>query len=209
MLRMTQLIAKTQEGWIVPIPHRRLTPNRYHQGFRRDYCLPIEFAVYHYTAGGFEGSISWLCSVQSSASAHFIVKKDGEIWQLAPLTDRTWHAGGPTSTWRSKPAVNNRSIGIEIENIGGPLSRMLDQTPLDNRQRPYKAELTVKMPDGNIWDLYPESQILSVIELTQRLKVEFPTLADGAADRLVGHQDVDPKRKRDPGPAFPWGRIRG
>jgi N-acetyl-anhydromuramyl-L-alanine amidase AmpD len=201
----------TIDGWLVPMALRRLTPNRYSRLFQFNRVHPIELVVYHYTAGGFDGSLRWLTSKDSGVSAHFVIKKNGEPWQLAPLTDRTWHAGGQTSKWRGKGQVNNRSIGIEIENWG-KLELKGDKL-LTHKGTEHKGNATV-MPNGDAWDAYTEEQIQALEALTKELAHSFPQLRaiDGLAlgppdGRLVGHQDVDPSRKIDPGPAFPWSRI--
>lgn len=50
-------------------------------------------------------------------SAHFLVRRDGEIQQFVDTTRRAWHAGA--SRWRGRPDCNNRSIGIELEGLEG------------------------------------------------------------------------------------------
>src|SRR5690349_13936417 len=102
--------------WLVAEGDRQLTPNRYSESNQPWHVRPIEFVVYHFTAGAFDGSLRWLTSVDSRVSAHFLIAKSGRIVQLAPLHDRTWHAGGRTSSWRGARFVNDRSIGVEIEN---------------------------------------------------------------------------------------------
>jgi AmpD protein len=46
-------------------------------------------------------------------SAHFLVRRDGELIQFVPLLRRAWHAGA--SAWRGRGRCNDFSIGIEIE----------------------------------------------------------------------------------------------
>lgn len=46
-------------------------------------------------------------------SAHFLVRRDGEIVQFVPCHARAWHAG--VSCWRGRERCNDFSIGIEIE----------------------------------------------------------------------------------------------
>jgi N-acetyl-anhydromuramoyl-L-alanine amidase len=46
-------------------------------------------------------------------SAHFFLRRDGELLQFVSVLDRAWHAG--TSAWRGRERVNDFSIGIEIE----------------------------------------------------------------------------------------------
>lgn len=46
-------------------------------------------------------------------SAHFFVRRDGEVVQFVPCELRAWHAG--VSRWRGREKCNDFSIGIEVE----------------------------------------------------------------------------------------------
>ncbi len=46
-------------------------------------------------------------------SAHFFIRRDGEIIQFVPCEKRAWHAG--ESCWEGKPRCNDFSIGVELE----------------------------------------------------------------------------------------------
>ena len=46
-------------------------------------------------------------------SAHFFIRRDGELVQFVPCARRAWHAG--VSSWRGRPSCNDYSIGIELE----------------------------------------------------------------------------------------------
>ena len=46
-------------------------------------------------------------------SAHFFIRRDGELIQFVPCTQRAWHAGA--SSWRGRERCNDFSIGIELE----------------------------------------------------------------------------------------------
>jgi len=46
-------------------------------------------------------------------SAHFLVRRDGELVQFVAIERRAWHAGA--SAWRGRPRCNDFSVGIEIE----------------------------------------------------------------------------------------------
>ncbi|MDQ8020976.1 MAG: 1,6-anhydro-N-acetylmuramyl-L-alanine amidase AmpD [Moraxellaceae bacterium] len=46
-------------------------------------------------------------------SAHFLIRRDGELVQYVPTGLRAWHAG--QSTWRGRERCNDFSIGIELE----------------------------------------------------------------------------------------------
>lgn len=57
-------------------------------------------------------------------SAHFLVRRDGELLQFVPTTRRAWHAGA--SSWRGRSRCNDFSIGVELEGT--------DSGPFDARQ---------------------------------------------------------------------------
>ncbi len=46
-------------------------------------------------------------------SAHFLVRRDGEIIQFVACGKRAWHAG--VSSWLGRERCNDFSIGIELE----------------------------------------------------------------------------------------------
>lgn len=50
---------------------------------------------------------------QLRVSAHFFIRRDGEILQFVPCLKRAWHAG--QSQWRGRPGCNDFAIGIELE----------------------------------------------------------------------------------------------
>jgi AmpD protein len=50
-------------------------------------------------------------------SAHFYIRRNGELWQFVGCDDRAWHAG--TSHYRGKGNCNDDSIGIELEGLEG------------------------------------------------------------------------------------------
>lgn len=46
-------------------------------------------------------------------SAHFFIRRDGELVQFVPCGKRAWHAG--VSNWKGRERCNDFSIGIELE----------------------------------------------------------------------------------------------
>jgi N-acetyl-anhydromuramoyl-L-alanine amidase len=46
-------------------------------------------------------------------SAHFLIRRDGELVQFVPVERRAWHAGA--SSWRGRGRCNDFSLGIELE----------------------------------------------------------------------------------------------
>jgi AmpD protein len=52
-------------------------------------------------------------------SAHFYIRRNGELLQFVSCADRAWHAG--TSCYRGRSNCNDDSIGIELEGVEGGL----------------------------------------------------------------------------------------
>ena len=128
--------------------------------------------VLHYTEqDSVEQSLDTLRSRNSGGrvSSHYLLGKDGKIYQLVSDAKRAWHAGA--GRWGAITDVNNASIGIEIDNDG---------------KSPF--------PDAQI-----DSLIVLLRDLTTRLRIP-PT-------QIIGHSDLAPTRKIDPGPMFPWKRL--
>jgi AmpD protein len=100
-------------------------------------------------------------------SAHFFVRRSGEVLQFVPCERRAWHAG--VSSWRGRSRCNDFSIGVELEGTD---------------TRPYTA-----------------AQYRALTRLVRVLRRAYP-LQD-----IVGHCDIAPGRKTDPGPAFDWSRL--
>src|SRR5210317_21317 len=77
----------------------------------------IKFIVIHYTGMKSENAaIKRLCDGSKNVSAHYFIKKNGEIINLVPDLYVAWHAG--KSKWLNYNSLNKNSIGIEIQNPG-------------------------------------------------------------------------------------------
>ena len=50
-------------------------------------------------------------------SAHFFIRRNGELWQFVSCDDRAWHAGA--SHYRGRDNCNDDSVGIELEGLEG------------------------------------------------------------------------------------------
>ncbi|MGA6828056.1 N-acetylmuramoyl-L-alanine amidase [Nitrospira sp. NS4] len=166
--------------------------------------LAPRYLVFHYTAGkSAQSSIDWLTNPEAKASAHLILARDGSICQLAPFNVKTWHAG--VSNWEGLSGLNSYSIGIEMDNAG-PLKKVGDQyqawfgTLYAEDQVIYAKHRLDEEPRW--WQAYTEVQIQRALELAQLLVRHY-----GLKD-VVGHEDIAPDRKRDPGPAFPLEHVR-
>jgi AmpD protein len=101
-------------------------------------------------------------------SAHFLIRRDGEMLQFVPCINRAWHAG--VSNWRGRSACNDFSIGIELEGT--------DDLP------------------------FAEAQYAALADLLRALRARYSIAG------IVGHSEIAPCRKTDPGPHFEWPRVR-
>lgn len=50
-------------------------------------------------------------------SSHFLIRRDGALWQFVDCDKRAWHAGA--SHYRGRENCNDDSIGIELEGLDG------------------------------------------------------------------------------------------
>lgn len=163
------------------------------------------YLVMHYTAGkNAKSAINWLSNPESNASAHLVLGRDGSICQLAPFNVKTWHAG--VSQWDGVIGLNGCSIGIEIDNAG-PLKKVGDQYQawfgtLYDESHVINARHRLD-DDARWWHAYTEPQIQRALEVARLLVRQY-----GLKD-VIGHEDIAPDRKRDPGPAFPLEHVRG
>jgi len=51
----------------------------------------------------------------AEVSAHFVVRRDGQLLQFVSVLDRAWHAG--RSHWQGRDNCNDFSVGIELEGL--------------------------------------------------------------------------------------------
>lgn len=174
---------------------------------------PIEggrprFVVIHYTAGGSAAhTVAWFGRPEAKASAHLVIGRDGSITQMAPFDEVCWHAG--RSRWRDVRGLNAHSVGIEIANWGR-LERSAAGTWLTWSGESIPSDRVMlaehKHHPGQLtgWEVFPAVQVAAVIEATQVIVDEYGI----EPIDLVGHDDIAPLRKIDPGPAFGLDRFR-
>lgn len=172
----------------------------YEQMPSANYDHRIKFLVMHYTAIDYGKSVEVLVEPKG-LSSHYLVPESGDpsypydelkVFQLVEESERAWHAGD--SYWQGRRDLNDQSIGIEIVNV--------PQCEWDNSHRASRAEhgenrLCV-FPD------YDPQQIEKVVELAQEILARHPDIHPTA---VVGHSDITPTRKNDPGPRFPWYQL--
>jgi N-acetylmuramoyl-L-alanine amidase len=138
----------------------------------------VMFLVIHYTVANFPLSLRIL--TEGEVSAHYLVSDESppKIYRLVDESRRAWHSG--PSAWRGHRMLNASSIGIEIVHPG------LVNTPQGKQFAPFRTDqIDVLIP--LVKDIVARHQI--------------------RPERIVGHSDVLPLNKQDPGPTFPWKRL--
>jgi N-acetylmuramoyl-L-alanine amidase len=131
----------------------------------------IKFLIIHYTGMKKESAaIKKLCTENTKVSAHYFIKKNGEIIKLIPDLYEAWHAG--ISSWKKIKSLNKSSIGIEIQNKG----------------HEYKYE------NFSLKQISSLKRLLKSLVRTYNINL----------NNILGHSDIAPERKKDPGEKFPW-----
>lgn len=161
-----------------------------------------KFLVIHYTGGAsLESSVSWLRDKQSKASAHLVIGKSGAVHQLVPFDTVAWHAG--ESTWKGLDGLNKYSIGIELDNRGPLFLRKLDGQyrgvsagGVVDPVNVYTGKHAYPKCGFQYWEKFPDVQVAALRRVIDQLWTSCPSLVE-----IVGHDDIAPGRKFDPGPA--------
>jgi len=161
----------------------------------------VQSLVLHFTALDYERSMLALKD-SGGVSSHYLIPElddptypnnELEIIQLVDESQRAWHAG--KSYWDKRKNLNDTSIGIEIVNIPN-----CQHHPVVNFTHggEYGAHRDCEFPN------FDSQQVALVIELAKDILKRHP---DISPTRVVGHSDIAPSRKNDPGPRFPWYQL--
>ncbi|MFA9217543.1 MAG: N-acetylmuramoyl-L-alanine amidase [Sphingomonadaceae bacterium] len=138
----------------------------------------IKFVILHYTVGDTPSSLYTLTT--ADVSAHYMLT-DADypvIYALVDESRQSNHAG--YSNWRIYNQLNAASIGIEIVNPGFR-----------------------DTPEGRVWYPFKPAQMeqltLLLRDIVARYKIK--------PENILGHNEIAPQRKQDPGPLFPWKQL--
>ena len=139
----------------------------------------VKFVVIHYTVSDLPQSIKIL--TEQVVSSHYLLTDQPEpiIYNLVDETRQANHAG--VSNWKNYTLLNSSSIGIEIVNPG----------------------FTVDANGVRTWYPFPQAQVDQLILLLKQLVAKHHV----PPENILGHSDIAPGRKQDPGPMFPWFQL--
>lgn len=138
----------------------------------------VKFIVLHYTVGNLPSSLKTLTT--EVVSAHYLLTDTPQpmFYALVDESRMANHAG--VSSWKTYANLNPMSIGIEIVNPG-----------------------YTDTPAGRVWHAYSQPQMEQLIALLKQIVARYQV----APENILGHSDVAPQRKSDPGPLFPWKQL--
>lgn len=160
----------------------------------------VQHLVLHFTSENHAESLRLLTQrTDAPVSAHYLIpdprdpgwgRDDVVVLRLVPEARRAWHAG--RSYWAGTTALNDSSIGIEIVN--------------ESRCETPAGMNVVHDPDERVcaFQPYDARQIDALVALVRGILDRHP---DIDPEDVVGHADITPGRRVDPGPLFPWARL--
>ena len=161
----------------------------------------VSIVVIHHTTSNFEDSYYVLTEPTSRpVSSHYLIPEPGDptyrksklqVHQLVDENRRAWHAG--VSHWGGKEGINDQSIGIELVNRTWCHASDESKDPATGY-----PERICFFPD------FDDGQLALLTDLLDEILERHP---DIRPTHIVGHSDVAPDRKIDPGPRFPWERL--
>jgi len=163
----------------------------------KNYSQRIKFLIMHYTGKNYQESVGELVN-KGNTSSHYLIPEshdktyaddDLNVLKLVDEDEQAWHVG--KSYWQGRREINDQSIGIEMINV--PECERLPKTKMASDQKQMCF-----FPD------YDPKQIELLIELSKEILVNNP---DISPTNVIGHSDVSPQLKNDPGPRFPWYQL--
>lgn len=160
------------------------------------------FTINHYTANNsLEGTIRVFKDY--SVSAHLVIGRDGTVVQMIPFNRIGWHAGKSEikSKWGTRHSgLNKYSIGLEFINYG----YLGDHVKNNVQTGDWLRKIHENEKTSRKWQPYTDEQKLAAEQINAALMEAYNI----PAEHLLGHDEVSPNRKVDPGPLFPMENIR-
>jgi len=131
--------------------------------------------------------------LDNGAGVHVMIARDGDVRQFVPFSDAAVHA----------MSFNPYSVGIELENYGN--LRREDGAWVGQGSRKIPEAEVVRDPSNDTigYQKYTIAQLKAFFAVACALRKAYPSIED-----VVGHNQIRPLRKSDPGPHFPMREIR-
>lgn len=148
----------------------------------KDQASRVRYLVLHYTVSDTPQSIRLFTGRGGAeVSVHYLLTDQSPpvIYNIVDENRTAYQAGGD-SGWKNDRSLNLTSVGIEIVNAGW-----------------------VDGPNGRVWAPFPQEQIDTLIPLIKDIMARNHI----RPENVLGHSDVAPQRKQDPGVLFPWKRL--
>jgi N-acetylmuramoyl-L-alanine amidase len=150
------------------------------------------------TASPFSRNVDAFLIESYTASVHLLIGRAGEIHQFVPFNAEAGHCG--ENHWHDVyHSMDRYSIGIEMLN-----AQELDTiNQMDYYKKTYGTTYTIPEKDRvlinkNWWQIYPKAQLDAALAVVRLLFQNYQELKD-----VLGHSEINPKWRVDPGPAFP------
>lgn len=151
--------------------------------------------VVHYTVSGRQernarGVVNFLASKNLGA---VVMDEEGELYipsNYDPMKHVVWHAGN--SSWKGLSGISRHCVGLEVCSWG-----RLDGTP---RLANLQTEKKFFKNKGNIaqgtYEMFTPKQMQGIVNFIAYVRANSP---DFDLDWVVGHDEISPGRKQDPG----------
>ncbi len=215
------------DGWLEPNSYLRVTKaptQRFWSGMHpfivEEFENQLQGTITHYDAlYSAERAVRGFTRNKKGPSTHFVIARDGRLYQLVSIRDRAWHAAlkkkGRSLEWPGNngkfPMANGRGtanpnqwfIGIDFSNLGYLTEK--DGKFVSSIGTTVDKEKVFFDPDdqGKPWENYTDDALETYVELQTCLGLTLDL--DEAMN--YRHSDVSPTRKRDPGPALPFAAL--
>ena len=140
----------------------------------------VEMVIIHTCEGGYAGCVSWLRNTRARASAHYVVKEDGrETSQLVDENRRAWH-------------------------VAASYRRHLNDGKLPGRQGQSVNDFSIGIEHGGSarQRSFPQGQLDASVRLVRDITGRHNIPRDRY--HIVGHGQLQPESRTDPGPSWPW-----
>lgn len=161
-----------------PAPAPTPPPHFDHSYTARSQSSRVKFIILHYTVSDLPRSLKIL--TEQAVSSHYLLSDTAQpvFYTLVDESRQSNHAG--VSNWKNYTLLNTSSIGIEIVNPGFR-----------------------ETAEGRLWYPFPQAQMDELIPLLKQIVARHNI----PPENILGHNEIAPQRKQDPGPMFPWHQL--